>query len=422
MQNTVIIGAGQAGYSVASQLRKEDYSGSITLLGDEPQLPYQRPPLSKKYLLGQMDSARLALRKAGFYEEHSINLITGCTVSTVDTEKQLVQSSSGEFHYDQLVFATGSQAKALPEKLGGNHERVFTLRNIADIDLIRNVINEIGHLAIIGGGYIGLEAAAVFSSLGKQVTVIEAADRILQRVACEETSRYFRELHQLNGVEIRESSALAEIQPTATASKSLMVRLNDDTRIAADAALIGIGADPAVSLAKSCGLTLDSDTGGIRVDSHGLTSKSNIWATGDCASFEFRGRQIRLESVQNAIDQSEIVASNIAGQKRAYEPVPWFWSDQYKTKLQIAGLNQGYKRVVQRQGAKPGSMSNWYYDDIVVTGPDGDHPRLLAVDAINDAMAYMTARKLLEKGLSIDPMVVADTQIDLKAILSANKT
>lgn len=415
MHNTVIIGAGQAGYSVASRLRKENYEGSITLLGDEPHSPYQRPPLSKKYLLGDMAAERLSLRKSNYYDDNAIKLITGCSATAIDMNKRNVVSSSGTHPFDHLVFATGSVPRTLPANLGGNLNNVFTIRGISDIDEIRGVIETVQDVVVVGGGYIGLEAAAVFSSLDKQVVIIEAGARILQRVACNETSDYFRHLHQDNGVEIRENSQLKTIEPD---QESLRAHLEDGSSLAADIVLVGIGASPVVSLAEQSKLSIDPQTGGIQVDEYGHTNIENVWAAGDCAAFKFREQQIRLESVQNAIDQAETVACNITGQSVTYEPTPWFWSDQYKTKLQIAGLNMGYTRVVQRLGDKPGSLSNWYYDDETIRSDQGELPRLLAVDAINDAIAYMTARKLLENGRSIDPDKVKDTETDLKTYIS----
>jgi len=256
---------------------------------------------------------------------------------------------------------------------------------------------------VVGGGYIGLEAAAVASALGLEVTLIEAAPRILQRVAAPETAAAIRALHARHGVTIREGTGLAAL---TGAERLRGARLADGSEIAVDLAIVGIGVTPATALAEAAGLARDN---GIAVDAHGQTSAAHVWAAGDCASLPWRGARIRLESVQNAIEQAEVVADNILaggdeGGARAYDPVPWFWSDQYDMKLQIAGLNTGYDRVVVRPGP-----SHWYFRGA----------RLLAVDALGDARAYMVGKRLIEAGRSPDPAALADPETDLKALLRA---
>jgi len=416
MKNDIlIIGAGQAGFSVAARLRKEQFTGGITLLGEEAYTPYQRPPLSKKYLLGNMKLERLSLRKPAFYSDNDIRLESGCHVDAVDLDNQVVKTSTADYPFSQLVFATGSSPKQLPASIGGKLPQVYTIRSIDDIDAIRQQLSSIENLVIIGGGYIGLEAAAVFRQLDKKVTVIEAAERILQRVACKETADYFREKHVEQGVEFLENTKLTSLDENKSGAHPLQVNLEGGQELSADAVIVGIGAVANSSVARDAGISIDEATGGIEVDIFGKTSHADVWAAGDCAAFKFGERMIRLESVQNAIDQAENLACNLTGQEIRYVPMPWFWSDQYDIKLQIAGLNTGYTHVVKREGNKSGSSSNWYYRQ----ESDGSPQQLLAVDAINDAVAYMTARKLLEKGQSLAPDIAADRSFDLKTLINA---
>ena len=415
MNDIVIIGAGQAGFSAAARLRKEQYIGGITILGEELHAPYQRPPLSKKYLLGDMKTERLSLRKPAFYTDNDIRLEINSHVESVDLDNHLVKTPTADYPFSQLVFATGSSPRQLPASIGGDLPHVYTIRSINDIDLIRQQLPSIENLVIIGGGYIGLEAAAVFRQLKKKVTVIEAAERILQRVACQETADYFRDLHVEQGVTFIENTKLTSIAESKTGNHPLQVHLDNAQELPADAVIVGIGAAANSTAASDAGLSIDATTGGIQVDAFGKTSHAHCWAAGDCAAFDFNGQMIRLESVQNAIDQAEVLACNLTGQEVRYAPMPWFWSDQYAIKLQIAGLNTGYTHVVQRQGVKPGSLSNWYYKQ----ESNESTQQLLAVDAMNDAMAYMTARKLLEQGLSVAPEIAADNSYDLKSLIQA---
>jgi 3-phenylpropionate/trans-cinnamate dioxygenase ferredoxin reductase subunit len=275
------------------------------------------------------------------------------------------------------------------------------MRSLADADEMRPYLAPGNRLLVIGGGYIGLEAAAVAAKSGLKVTLLEAAARILGRVAAPETADWFRDLHRRHGVEILEDTALKTLLGETHVTGAL---LTDGREIPCDLALCGIGIAPNTDLAETAGLTIDN---GIATDARGRTSDRAIWAAGDCASLPYRGRRIRLESVQNAIDQAEAVAENIMGAGRSYVPKPWFWSDQYDVKLQIAGLNTGYDRIVVRRDGE--ALSHWYYE--------GD--TLLAVDAMNDPRAYMTGKRLIESGRSPDPAQVADPDTALKALLAA---
>ncbi len=401
MTHVVVIGAGQAGSSLVVKLRNQGFEGQITLIGEEQAPPYQRPPLSKKYLLGEMDLERLYLKPESFYAENEINLRTGETVSSLDVYKGTITVSDEELSYDHLVFATGSKLRYLPASIGGDLNGVFGVRGLSDVDAMEPEFGEGKHVLVIGGGYIGLEAAAVASAKGLKVTLVEMADRILQRVACPQTSDYFRALHTSKDVNIIEGVGLDHLIGDAHVTGA---KLSDGTELDIDFAIVGVGILPNIDIAEDAGVEIDN---GIATDANGCTSISNIWAAGDCASFPFQGNRIRLESVPNAIDQAEVVAENIMGANKAYVAKPWFWSDQYDVKLQIAGLNTGYDDVVTRQGDKDGTVSFWYYK--------GD--QLLAVDAMNDPRGYMIGKRVIEAGKSIDKAAVSDPETNLKSFM-----
>lgn len=402
MTKTVIIGAGQAGSALAAKLRNSGYTGDITLIGAETAPPYQRPPLSKKYMMGEMDLERLYLRPLDYYADQNIALMLDTHVQTINRDAKTVHTSRGDVSYDQLVLTTGSWPRKLPEKIGGALQGVYTMRDLSDADTLAPEIKNGARCLIIGGGYIGLEAAAVAASKGVHVTLVEMADRILQRVAAQQTSDYFRALHTANGVDIREGVGLDHL--IGTDNRVTSAKFTDGSTIDIDFAVVGVGIAPAAELAEAAGLDIEN---GIRVNEFGQTSDPSIWSAGDCASFPYKSGRIRLESVQNAIDQAENVALNIMGQNIAYAPMPWFWSDQYDTKLQIAGLNTGYDTVITRGNAEAPSF--WYYRNGV----------LLAVDAINDSRSYMVGKRLIEMGKSPDPAVIADPETNLKELLKA---
>ena len=400
MSHVIVIGAGQAGASVAAKLRGLGHGGAITVIGDEAAPPYQRPPLSKAYLLGEMAAERLWLRGPEFYAEHGITLRLGQAVTAIDPAAQTVRLADEVLAYDALVLTTGSTPRRLPAAVGGDLAGVYTVRTLADVDAMKAEFRAGRRLVIVGGGYIGLEAAAVAAKLGLAVMVLEMAPRILQRVAAPETSDYFRTLHQAHGVKIMESTGLQRLLGD---SRVTGARLADGSEIAADFVIVGVGILPGTALAEAAGLMIEN---GIRTDAMGRTSDPRIWAAGDCASFPWQGGRLRLESVGNAIDMAEAVAENIMGAGKPYVAQPWFWSDQYDCKLQIAGLNTGYDRIVTR-GPEGGAVSFWYYK--------GD--TLLAVDAMNDPRAYMVGKRLIEMERSPDPVVIADTATVLKALL-----
>ncbi len=401
MSGIVIIGAGQAGASLAAMLRKEGFDGDVTLIGAEPEPPYQRPPLSKKYLLGEMEVERLYIRPLSFYAENRIDLRLGVAVAAVDAAARTVRMAGGEtLSYDRLAFATGARPHMLPAEIGGTLGGVYPVRTLADVDAMAAEFAEGRRALIVGGGYIGLEAAAVAAARGVRVTLVEMAPRILQRVACAETSAWFRALHARHGCEIREGVGLARLTGDGHVSRA---EFADGTAAEVDFVVIGIGVAPETRLAEAAGAKIEN---GIAVDARCATSLPGVYAAGDCASFPWRGRRIRLESVQNAIDQAEAAALNMMGRATDYNPTPWFWSDQYDVKLQIAGLNAGFDRVVRRPGAREGAVSHWYFRGA----------ELLAVDAMNDPRGYMTGKRWLEAGHSPDPEGLADPERDLKTL------
>ncbi len=398
----VVVGAGQAGASLVAKLRALGHTGPLTLVGDEPVPPYQRPPLSKAYLKGEIARERLFLRPPSFYATEGIELLTGTPATAIDrATRTLLLADGRRIPWDMLALTTGAVPRRLSEAQGGNLDGVLLMRGLAHADALAGTLASGTRALIVGGGYIGLEAAAALREKGLDVTLIEAAPRILARVAAPATADYFRDLHRRHGVDIREGAALVRL--TGAAGRVTGAALADGTTLAADLVLVGIGIDPDVALAANAGLALEN---GIRTDAQGRTSDPAIFAAGDAASFPWEGRRLRLESVPNAIDHAEAVAAAMLGDPAGYHPRPWFWSDQYDVKLQIAGLNAGWDRTLTRPGARPGSQSVWYWQG----------GRLLSVDAMNDARAYMTAKRWIEAGLSPDPDAVADPATDLKAL------
>lgn len=401
MTHIVVIGAGQAGQALVTKLRALGYAGDLTLVGAEDVPPYQRPPLSKKYLLGQMDLERMFLRPVEFYADQKISLRLGATVRSINRNAQTIDLKGETIEYDMLALTTGSIPHSLPAAIGGDLEGVFTVRTLADADRMEPEFLVGRNVLIVGGGYIGLEAAAVAAGKGLNVTLVEMADRILQRVAAPETSDFVRNMHTEKGVDIREGVGLSRLIGT---SRVTSAALTDGTELPVDFVIVGVGIRPDVDLANATGLTIEN---GVRTDAHGLTSDPHIWAAGDCASFPYGKGRIRLESVGNAIDQAELVAENMLGANHEYIAKPWFWSDQFDMKLQIAGLNTGYDKVITRTGETGNSASFWYYQ--------GD--TLLAVDAINEPRAYMVGKRLIEAGKSPNQSAVGAPETDLKSLL-----
>ncbi|MFA1623075.1 NAD(P)/FAD-dependent oxidoreductase [Rhizobium mongolense] len=400
----VIIGAGQAGFAMAAKLRALHDTRPITIIGAEDVLPYQRPPLSKKYLLGEMTFDRLLFRPEHWYPDNNVEIRLATWVEQIDRDKKQVALQDGSIlDYGTLALTTGSAPRRLPAAVGGDLDGVYVARDKRDADLLANEMRPGRRVLIIGGGYIGLEAAAVARYRGLEVTVIEMADRILQRVAAKETADIIRAIHESHDVVIREKTGLKRL--VGRDGHVCGAELSDGSVIEIDFAIVGIGVVPNDQLAKEAGLDVAN---GILVNEFARTSDTSIFAAGDCAVQPWQDGRIRLESVQNAVDQAEAVAAVIAGGDAPYDPKPWFWSDQYDVKLQIAGFNLGYDETLLRPGAREGAHSVWYFRN----------GQFIAVDAINDAKAYVTGKKLLETGINPDKAVLADAAADLKQLLA----
>jgi 3-phenylpropionate/trans-cinnamate dioxygenase ferredoxin reductase subunit len=360
-------------------LRGGGFSGPIAVIGDEPFLPYQRPPLSKKFLSERPAPDSLFLRPAQFWSERDVQFMLGAAAAKVDLRGRRVTLSDGrEVAFHTLVFATGTCARRLPLP-GIDLPGVFSLRAIGDVQRLRPALDASRRIAILGGGYIGLETAAVMRGENRDVTVVEAEDRVLKRVTAPPVAMFFDRVHRERGVDIRVGARVAGIGGEGRASA---LRLADGTDIAADVVLLAAGAKANDELAQAAGLACSE---GILVDAIGRSGVANVFAIGDCARFPSvrYGRQLRLECVQNAIDQAKAAAAAILGTPGSYDPVPWFWSDQYEFKLQIAGLFDGYDDVAEVGDTAGGRFSVEYRRD----------GRLIAVDAVNDARAHMLARR-----------------------------
>ncbi|WP_313060968.1 NAD(P)/FAD-dependent oxidoreductase [Agrobacterium cavarae] len=400
----VIVGAGQAAFALAAKLRSLKDDRPITIIGSEDVLPYQRPPLSKKYLMGEMTFDRLEFRPAEWFAENNVDIRLSTWVEEIDREAKTVRMQDGSLlEYDKLALTTGAAPRELPAGVGGDLEGVLTVRDKRDADRLMEEMQPGRRLLVIGGGYIGLEAAAVARQLGLEVTLIEMADRILQRVASAETATIMRDIHIAKGVSIRERTGLVRLD--GKDGHVTKAELSDGSTLNVDFVIAGIGVTPNDRLARESGLQVGN---GIVVDEFTRTSDPDIHAMGDCSLLPMEGAAVRLESVQNAVDQAEAGALVLAGEEKPYRPKPWFWSDQYDVKLQIAGFNAGYDETVLRPGQREGSHSVWYFRQ----------GRFIAVDAINDAKAYVTGKKLLEAGAQPNRAVLDDNAADLKLLLT----
>jgi len=386
----VIIGGGQGGFQTAASLRAEGYQERITLIGDEAGVPYQRPPLSKGFLLGKQEQRHAELRPAAFYETQNITLITA-QATAIDRPAGRVTLDSGEqIEYDTLVLATGARNRLLP------HKNVLYLRTLGEATEIRQRLSAANDVVVIGGGFIGLEVAAAARTLNKQVTVIESQSRLMARVVAPVVSEYFRSQHEAKGVDILLKATLQGIAETE-------VLLGERTRRPADLVIAGIGVEPNVELAREAGLPVGN---GITVNEYLQTPDERIFAIGDCAESPnmFADIVCRLESVQNAVDQAACVAKAIVGKRAPYAAVPWFWTDQYDIHLQMAGLPTGFDQVVTRGDPETRKFSVFYYRG----------GRLCAVDSINRPADHLAARKLIGARTALSPDQAMDESFDLK--------
>lgn len=404
-EQVVIIGGGQAGLQAAASLRQNKFAGDVTIIGAEDCLPYQRPPLSKAYLKGELSADRLFFRPNDFFEAQNIALRLSTRVTAINTEDQTVAVSDGDgLAYDKLLIAMGAPPRKLNAP-GSDLRGIYYLRTLKDSDALRPVLEDKGRIVIVGAGYIGLEVAAVMRAAGKDVTVLEMADRVLARVASPPVSEFYAGIHENAGVEFRFGESLKAFVGDGAIKG---VETSSGDIIDCSAALIGIGANPDIEIAKTAGLTVEN---GIVVDEYARTSDPNIWAAGDCANFPSAryGRRLRLESVPNAIEQAKAAATNMMGGEVVYDPLPWFWSDQYDVKLQTVGLMEGADETVLRGAPADRKFSVWYFQN----------GQLLAVDAINEPAAFAMGKKALTQGLHATAADLGDNTKDLRSVFSA---
>ncbi|MBV9540395.1 MAG: FAD-dependent oxidoreductase [Alphaproteobacteria bacterium] len=399
-ERIVIVGAGQSGAQAVASLRSEGFAGSITMIGDEPFAPYQRPPLSKAYLMGTMERDRLFLKPDAFYAEAKCDVITGVAVTKIDRAAKTVVLADGRtLPYDKLLLATGSKVRKIRAP-GSDLPGIHYLRGIADVDALRDVFLTGKKLAIVGGGYIGLEVAAVAAKRGIDVTVFEAMERLMQRAVSKPISDFYEKVHRDAGVKLLLRTGVEAFEGTG---KLESVRAGGKS-YPADVALVGIGIIPCDDLAKEAGLACDD---GIVVDADSRTSDPAIFAAGDCTKHMGReGIALRLECVQNAIDQAKHAALRMVGKPNTYREVPWFWSDQYDLKLQIAGLARPTDRLVMRGDPAARKFAIFHLRDGAVA----------AVEAVNAAPEYLVGRKLIADGATIAPERLSDTTIPMKSI------
>jgi 3-phenylpropionate/trans-cinnamate dioxygenase ferredoxin reductase component len=402
----VVIGGGQAGAQALQSLRQGGYAGALTLVGDEPALPYQRPPLSKAYMKGEMTEERLYFRPAPWYQDQNIEVILSTPAKSIDRANRTVELAHGaHLDYDALIIATGSRPRVLPTK-GATLHGVHDLRDLSDVERIRPNMISGRKMVIVGAGYIGLEAAAVARQMGLDVTVLEMAPRVLARVTSPVMSDFFETEHRAQGVQVLTGARLDHLD--GDGDKVTAAILADGTRIDADIVLVGIGILPNEELARDAGIACNN---GILVDRDARTSDPRVFAAGDCASrpLVHYGRSGRLESVHNAIEQGKLAAAAILGKPRPAEDCPWFWSDQYDLKLQIAGLSQDYDEIVVRGDPKDRKFAAFYLRN----------GTLIAVDAINSPPEFLASKKLIMSGAKLAPDVLGDTSISMKDIAAA---
>lgn len=399
----VIVGAGHGGAGCAIALRQGGYGGAIRVIGAEADLPYERPPLSKEYLSGDKPFERLLIRPPSFWAERDIAFVPSTRITRVDADAHRILSDQGEaFDYDTLVWATGGDARRL-SCAGGDLAGVHSIRTRADVDAMIAELADVRRVAIIGGGYIGLEAAAVLAKLGREVVLIEALDRVLARVAGPVLSHFFEAEHRAHGVDVRLGVGVDCITGNTRATG---VRLVGGAEIAADMVIVGIGIVPAVEPLLAAGAT---GTNGVAVDGQCRTSLPEVFAIGDCALHINRyagGSAIRLESVQNATDQAGIAAKTILGLDVRYDATPWFWSNQYDLKLQTVGLSSGHDEAILRGDPATRSFS-------VVYRKQG---RVVALDCVNAVKDYVQGRKLVADGAIVDATLLADPSVALKTL------
>ena len=396
----VVVGAGQAGMQVCDTLRKSGYEGDLILFGDESGLPYQRPPLSKAYLGGELDASRLLFRPADYFAKHNIDIRTAQAVVAIDRSTSTITLDNGDsLAYDKLALTTGTRVRQL-NCPGSDLDDIYYVRSLDDSNQLAARLESAASVTIIGGGFIGLEVASQARKLGKQVTVIEAQSRLMERAVSETVSAFYLQLHQRNEVDVRLGTGVKAIERDD--GGSLCIRLSDGGEVISDLVVAGIGVVTNSEIAEAAGLECDN---GIVVDEFACTSDPAIVSAGDC-TMHFNGflqQRIRLESVQNAVDQAKTAAQSMLGQRTPYVQVPWFWSDQYDVKLQMAGITSDHDEHVVRGDTAAGTFSIFYFRD----------GKLLGADSVNSPADHMACRRLLSGGKELDPRSAADTTINL---------
>jgi 3-phenylpropionate/trans-cinnamate dioxygenase ferredoxin reductase subunit len=399
--DVLIVGAGHAGAQVAISLRAAGFEGTIGLMGDEPDPPYERPPLSKDYLAGEKEFERLLIRPAAFWPERGVELLLGRRVERVDPVARRVMTADLEVGYGRLIWAAGGSPRTFACE-GADGPNVHYVRRRRDVDALASQLDQTHHVTVVGGGYIGLEAAAVLSKLGKQVVLLEAFDRVLARVAGEPLSRFFEAEHRAHGVDVRTGVSVARME--ATDGQVDTVVLADGGRIKTDLVIVGIGIIPETAPLIEAGC---EGSNGVDVDEYCRTSLAGIYAIGDCAAHVSRftrGARVRLESVQNANDQAKTAAGHITGKAQPYESVPWFWSNQFDLRLQTIGLSAGFDQAILRGEASSRSFS-------VVYMKEG---RVIALDCVNAVKDYTQGRAHVLAGSRLDEILIADVSVPLK--------
>lgn len=400
-ERVVIAGAGHAAGQLVTSLKQQKFAGQIVLVGDEPYLPYQRPPLSKKFLSGDMPAERLYVKPASFYEDPQVELRLETRISEIDRDSKTLKTNNGDIAYDKLILALGSRVRRLDIE-GADLDGVYYLRNIADVDAIHEELQNKKNAVIVGAGYIGLEVAAVIRQLGLDVTVVEMADRVMSRVVSPEISDFYQIEHTTQGVKLRLSTGITAFRGDGHIDA---VETADGELIPADFVIIGVGIVPNTELAAHADIIVAD---GIVVNDQCQTNDPDIYAVGDCTSHpnSIYGRQLRLESVHNAVEQAKTAASNICGKETHYSQVPWFWSDQYDLKLQIAGLSTGYDDVVMRGNPADRSFACLYLKD----------GKLIATDAVNSPKEFVQSKALIAARTVVDRDKLADTEVQLKEL------
>jgi len=404
-QTCVVIGASHAGVNFAFALRREGWEGDIMLFDSDPEFPYHRPPLSKAYLTSEEGTLHDLLFPKQNYHTDNVILKLGKTITTINRTDKCISLSDGTTqHYDKLVIATGARPFIPPIKGLNTAKNVFPMRTALDAISIRKALkNSNPKVVIIGGGYIGLETAASLKKLGANVTVLEREERVLSRVTAPEMSTFFEELHSKHDVALLSNKNVTSIEYSNGINE---VFCNDNSSYKADVIVVGVGIKVNTELAEQAGLNIEN---GIKVDHSAKTNDENIYAIGDC-TYHFNPhykRFMRLESVQNAVDQAKVAAKSICGEEVIYNAIPWFWSDQFDVKLQMVGLSQGYNQTIKRvETDRENCQSVWYFKD----------DELLAVDAVNNAKAYMLGTRFIQNNQKIDKSKLADTSIPIKPL------